>query len=218
MRDPVVEAAALQRVVHVAGAVRGEHDDRRHLGAHDAELGHRDRPVGEDLEQERLELVVGAVDLVDQQHRRHRAVVRERAQQRALHEEPLRVELVLVDALVARLDRAQVQQLARVVPLVDRLRRVDALVALQPHAARRRSSAPAPWRPRSCRRRPRPRAAAAAAAAARGRSRSRARRRPGTRGRPGPWQTSATVSGSSGTTDARVPAPARLSSCPCMIS
>ena len=107
-------------------------DHRRHLGAHDTELGNRDRPVGEDLEQERLELVVGAVDLVDQEHRRDRAVVRERAQQRALHQETLRVQLVLVDALVTRLDRAQVEELARVVPLVDGLRRVDALVALQP--------------------------------------------------------------------------------------
>ena len=83
--------------MHIARAVRREHHDRRHRAAHHAELGHRDRPVGEDLEQERLELVVGAVDLVDQQHRRYRAVVRERAQQRPLHEEPLGVELVLVD-------------------------------------------------------------------------------------------------------------------------
>ena len=33
MLDPVVEAAPLERVVHVAGAVRGEDDDRRALGA-----------------------------------------------------------------------------------------------------------------------------------------------------------------------------------------
>ena len=107
--------------MHVARAVRREHRDRRHLGAHDAELGHRDRPVGEDLEQERLELVVGPVDLVDEQHRRHR---RRRARARAAaaaHEEPLGVELVLVDLGAARLDRPQVQQLARVVPLVDGL-------------------------------------------------------------------------------------------------
>ena len=54
-----------------------------------AELGHGDRVVGEDLEQERLELVVGAVDLVDEQHRRrHRAervgLVGDGPQQRAL--------------------------------------------------------------------------------------------------------------------------------------
>ena len=32
VRDPVVEAAALQRVVHVAGAVGGDDHQRRHLG------------------------------------------------------------------------------------------------------------------------------------------------------------------------------------------
>ena len=37
----------------------------------------------EQLEQERLEVVVGAVDLVDQQHRGPRAGMLERAQQRA---------------------------------------------------------------------------------------------------------------------------------------
>ena len=40
---PVVEAATLQRVVDVAGAVGGEHHDRRGAGGEGAELGHRDR-------------------------------------------------------------------------------------------------------------------------------------------------------------------------------
>ncbi len=40
------------------------------------------RGLGQQLEQERLEVVVGAVDLVDQQHRRTRAGVLERLQQR----------------------------------------------------------------------------------------------------------------------------------------
>ena len=40
------------------------------------------RASAEQLEQERLEVVVGAVDLVDQQHRGPRARVLERAQQR----------------------------------------------------------------------------------------------------------------------------------------
>src|SRR5206468_3153499 len=95
--------------------------------------GNGDRPVGKDLEQERLELVVGSVDLVDEQDRRYVAVVRERSQQWTLHEETLGVQLVLVDAFVARLHRAQVEELTRVIPLVDGLRRVDSLVALQPH-------------------------------------------------------------------------------------
>ena len=36
--DPLIEAAALQRVVHLARAVRGEDDERRLGGAHGAEL------------------------------------------------------------------------------------------------------------------------------------------------------------------------------------
>ena len=103
-----------------------------------AELGDGDRVVGEDLEQERLELVVGPVDLVDEQHRWRDAperfgFVADRPQQRPPHEEALRVELVFDDLTAARFDRPQVQQLARVVPLVDGLRGIDALVALEPN-------------------------------------------------------------------------------------
>ena len=68
--DPVVEAAALERVVQLAGAVGGEHDDRRGRRGDRAELGDRHLVGREHLEQERLELVVGPVDLVDEQHRR----------------------------------------------------------------------------------------------------------------------------------------------------
>ena len=46
-------------------------------------LGDGDRGFGHQLEQERLELVVGAVDLVDQQHNGPRAGVLDRLQQRA---------------------------------------------------------------------------------------------------------------------------------------
>ena len=147
VRDPVVEATALERVVHVAGAVRRDDHERRAPSAWNVpELRDRHRVVGEDLEQERLELVVGAVDLVDQQHRRrHRAervgLVGDRAQQRPLHEEALRVELVLDDLAAARFDRAQVQQLAGVVPLVDRLRRRRCPRSTAAAPARRRSSA-----------------------------------------------------------------------------
>ena len=79
----MVQAAALDRVVQVARAVGGEHDDRRVRGADGAELGDRHAGLGQQLEQEGLEVVVGAVDLVDQQHGRPRAGVLERAQQRA---------------------------------------------------------------------------------------------------------------------------------------
>ena len=68
--DPVIEAAPLQRVVDLAGAVGGDDDDRRLLRLDRAELGHRHLEVGQDLEQEGLEGLVGAVELVDQEHRR----------------------------------------------------------------------------------------------------------------------------------------------------
>ena len=66
------------------------------------------------------------------------SLVLDSLQQRPVHEEPARVELVLqARAVLAgrteRLGGADVQQLAGVVPLVDGLVDVYALVALQPY-------------------------------------------------------------------------------------
>jgi hypothetical protein len=83
--------------------------------------------VREHLEQEGLELVVGPVDLVDEQD--DRIVGGDRLQQRAADQVLRPEQLALVDG--ALLGRAQVQQLARVVPLVHGVRDVEALVALQ---------------------------------------------------------------------------------------
>ena len=83
--DPVEERAALERVVQLARAVRGQDHGGPAARPDRAELGDRDLEVGEHLEQERLELLVGAVDLVDQQHDR---VVRvDRLEQRAADQE-----------------------------------------------------------------------------------------------------------------------------------
>ena len=99
-----------------------------------AELRHRHLEVREHLQQVRLELLVGAVDLVDEEHRRF--VLGDRLEKRpaeeiALGEDPL---LGLVRALVVPtgLDG---EELALVVPLVDRRRRVEPLVALEPDEA-----------------------------------------------------------------------------------
>ena len=127
--------------MHVAGPVGGQNRHRRHRGAHRAQLGDGDRPVGQHLQQEGLELVVGAVDLVDEEDGRN--LLRrpgEGLEQRAADEEPLVVELRLqrVDALgasrhVGGLGGPEVQELAGVVPLVEGLGGVDPLVALEPH-------------------------------------------------------------------------------------
>ena len=127
----MVEAAALDRVVQIARAVGGQDDDRRVRGADRAELGDRHRRLAEQLEQERLEVVVGAVDLVDQQHRRARAGVLERAQQRPPDQVVGAEQVLLAELVAGRLGEPDGQQLARVVPLVERLGGVDALVALE---------------------------------------------------------------------------------------
>src|SRR5712692_3164129 len=89
--DPVVEAAALERVVHLTGPVRGDDHEWRILGLDRPNFGDRDLEVGEQLEQKRLELLVGAVDLVDQEHRWRRVVVVDGVQQRPAQQE-LRAE------------------------------------------------------------------------------------------------------------------------------
>ena len=164
--DPVVQAAALERVVQLARAVRREHDQRALPCRDRAELGDRDREVGEELEQERLELVVGAVDLVDQQHRR--TVVLERLQQR-----PPDQELAPRTARAPRRPPRRRGSPAAGAGSPSRRRRGG---GRSPRGTAAGSAArPATWRargrPRSCPRRPRPRAAAAARGSQPGRRR-----------------------------------------------
>ena len=91
--NPLIQAAALQRVVHLARAI-GREDDQRRLGCpHRAELGNRDLEFREQLEEESFELLVGAIDLVDQQDGRTRAQRVDRLKQRPLDEKGLAVEL-----------------------------------------------------------------------------------------------------------------------------
>ena len=105
------------------------------VGADGAELGNRDLKLGQQLEQEALELLVGAIDLVDQQHRRARALRIDRLQQRTLDQEGFAVEFAVVRAarstVAGGVENAQLQQLPRVVPFVERVADVEAFVALQ---------------------------------------------------------------------------------------
>src|SRR3954452_21434715 len=57
--EPEVEAASLQRLGQLAGVVGGEQHDGHRLRLDPPELGHGDLEVGEELEQHRLELLVG---------------------------------------------------------------------------------------------------------------------------------------------------------------
>ena len=91
-----------------------------------------DLVVGQDLEQERFELVVGPVDLVDEQHRS--VTLPDGLEQRPFQQE-LGPEQLVDGLLVGGLGLRQgpyLQHLPGVVPLVQRLAGGDALVALQP--------------------------------------------------------------------------------------
>ncbi len=93
--------------------------------------------VGEQLEQKRLELLVRAVDLVDQEHGRRGVVVVDGVQQRPAQQELGAEDLPLRrPAVLALTEKTDVEQLPRVVPLVHGVREVDALVALQADEAR----------------------------------------------------------------------------------
>jgi hypothetical protein len=98
--DPVVQAAPLERVVQLARAVRGQHDQRPAGGADRPELGDRHLEVGEQLQQERLERVVGAVDLVDEQD--HRAVLLQGLQQRPAQQVAPGEEGAFIDPALGR--------------------------------------------------------------------------------------------------------------------
>src|SRR4051794_17217939 len=131
--EPEIQAAALERLGELARVVGGQQHDRLRARLDAAELGDGDLEVAEDLEQHRLELLVGLVDLVDEQHDRLGAG--DRRHERALQQELLAEDVVLdlVPAGVVAALGLDAQQLLAVVPLVERLGLVEALVALQAH-------------------------------------------------------------------------------------
>ena len=116
--------------MQIARAIGGENDDRTLRRAHRPALGNGNLEIGQELEQKRLEFLIGAVDLVDQQHRRIGRA--QRREHRPLDEEGLAID---VDRLLAGLpDR---QHLAGIVPFIKRRGGVDAFVALKPDEAAR---------------------------------------------------------------------------------
>ena len=129
--EPQVQAAALQRLGELTRVVTREEDDRPRLRLDPAELRDADLEVREQLEQHRLELLVGLVDLVDQEDDRLGRC--DRGHERA-GEQELLAEDVLLHVLPAGGVRLGLdpEQLLAVVPLVQRLRLVQALVALEP--------------------------------------------------------------------------------------
>ena len=97
---PLVKAATFERVMHLARAVRCDHDQWRTFGLDHADFGDRHLVFRQDFEQERLERFVGAVDFVDQQHARH--VRRGRVRQQRLEQRSLEQVVVVIERLLLR--------------------------------------------------------------------------------------------------------------------
>src|SRR3954453_7840936 len=98
--DPVIEAPSPQSIMQLASAVGGQHDERRSGRTHRTDLGNGDLEVREQLEQESLELLICAVDLVDEEYS---AVARaQRRQERPLDEEALGEDVARVAGLLQR--------------------------------------------------------------------------------------------------------------------
>ena len=132
--DPMVEAAPLERVVDFAGPVAGQDYHRRPLGADGADLRDAHREIAQELEEEGLELLVGPIDLVDQQHGGRAAPAVQGAQQRSPDQELLTEDVPggRGPRLSPRLQEPDLEHLAGIVPLVHRGVHVETFVALEP--------------------------------------------------------------------------------------
>ena len=131
----MIEAAALQRVMHLARAVRGDDDDRRFFGLDRTEFRYRDLKIRQDFEQKRFEGLVGAVDFIDEQNRRRTGRRLERLQQGTLHQKALGKDIApqaLAVEFARRLGHANFDHLGRIVPLIDGRIDVEAFIALKP--------------------------------------------------------------------------------------
>ena len=100
-------------------------------GADRADLRDGHRGLGQQLEQERLEVVVGPVDLVDQQHGRPGPGMFERAQKRPADQIVAPEQILLAQLRSIGLGEADAEQLPGIVPLVQGLGGVDPVVALK---------------------------------------------------------------------------------------
>ena len=178
-----VQAAALEGGGQVTRVVAGQDDVRGVLGDERADLRHRDLELAEGLEQHRLERLVGAVDLVDQQH--DGLVGADGLEQRALGEEVLGEEhaVLVLDLLHRRRDVGGV---------LRRSRRSSRGASGCRGAACRSPTRRGPWS------RPGPRSTADAGTAGRWRRRASWRARSCPR-RRGPRAAAASRGGSAGT-------------------
>ena len=98
----MVQTAPAQCVVQIAAAVGGQYRHRWALGDERAEFGDRDRRLAEELQQQRFEFVIGAVDLVDQQDRLSGPAVANAGQDGPVNQIGLGVQVRFIETRTAR--------------------------------------------------------------------------------------------------------------------
>ena len=131
---PVVQAAALQRVVDFPSPVGGNYNDGWVDCLVSTQLWNRDLEVTQHLQQESLELLIGPVQLVDEQDRRLLPAFVDGLQKGAFDQEPLAEQVgggALTVDLAGRFHKAYFQDLAGVIPFVDGVVDVQAFIALE---------------------------------------------------------------------------------------
>ena len=141
MLDPVIEAAPLERVVHLPGAVGGEHDQRRLrsaaiLPSSGIVTANSDSTSSRNASNSSSARSISSISSTDLGCAAPPGSAGRAGTARCTAPTRRPPDRVRRRAGGDRLDRAQMQDLAREVPVVERLRRVDALVALQPDQLR----------------------------------------------------------------------------------
>ena len=113
-----------------AGAVRGQDNDGARCCLYRSDFGNRNLEIREKFEQERFEFIVGAIDFIDE---KHALIAGANSLQEWTFDQKLWskeiINRFITDNRIAH--RADLQHLAGVIPLVERLVGIDTLVALQ---------------------------------------------------------------------------------------
>ena len=127
----MVQAAALDSVVQLAGAVAGQNRYWRANGFDGADFRNADLIFTQILKQKCFKWFIGAVYLVNQQHTTRRWRLQS-LQKRTANQIPVLVNLALnVGSTAFALSRPHVQKLRCIVPLIKRFALLQAVIALQ---------------------------------------------------------------------------------------
>src|SRR5262245_60691922 len=118
----------------LTGSIRCEDDERSGGRAQRPELWNRDLEFRQQFQQKPFELLVSAIDFVNQQNRGASARGIDGLQQRALDQECFAVEFTVRARAIERvrgIENPELQQLTRIIPLVQGMADVQTFVALK---------------------------------------------------------------------------------------